>query len=332
MLYRAVRPLLFALPPERAHALALASLRGFARVMPRVAPRNPPIPLLGLQFPSRVGLAAGFDKNATAIEGLGRLGFGFVEVGTVTPRAQAGQGPPRLFRLRRSAALINRMGFPNDGAPAVAARLRQRRYAGILGVNIGKNADTPLDRAVDDYRECLRVLHGVADYVAVNVSSPNTQDLRTLQQPDRLDVLLAALLTERDALSRATGRRVPILVKVSPDLDAVALGEAAAVLQRLGVDGVIATNTTLTREGVASDPASGEDGGLSGPPLLPAALRVVRQLRSALGPALPIIGVGGIDTVAAGVAMRAAGADLIQLYTGLVYRGPSLVAALARAL
>jgi dihydroorotate dehydrogenase len=289
------------------------------------------IELLGLRFPNRVGLAAGFDKNAEAVDGIGRLGFGFIEVGTVTPRPQRGQPPPRLRRLPAAGALINRLGFPNEGAKAVAARLRRRRYRGIVGVNIGKNADTPVARAAHDYVSCLKSVHDVCDYVAVNVSSPNTPALRELHARNHLEPLLRALLTERTELRARAARPLPILLKVSPDLEDEALAQVAATVQEVGLDGVIATNTTVSRPGSAVI-APADAGGLSGAPLRPLSLAVVRKLRAHLGPSFPIIGVGGIDSSAAALDMRAAGADLVQLYTGLVFRGPALVADCVAAL
>lgn len=284
---------------------------------------------MGLRFANRVGLAAGFDKNGTAVDGLGALGFGFVEVGTVTPRPQAGQPRPRLFRLPASGALINRLGFPNDGAEKVAARLRHRKYRGIVGVNIGKNAVTPLARAVDDYVTCLRIVRPVADYVVVNVSSPNTVGLRELQSRNLLEPLLSALL---EARREAPGeRRPPLLLKISPDLSESELRDIAMLVRRLPLDGVVATNTTLSREGLPGS-AGAQTGGLSGRPLHALALRTVASLRTHLGPDVPIIGVGGIDSGRAARTMRTAGADLIQIYTGLIYRGPALVSECIRAL
>ena len=326
MLYSTLRPLFFTLDPEHAHRLALEAAR-VAGGLPGRRIAGSPVELMGLRFPNRVGLAAGFDKSAEAVDGLGRLGFGFIEVGTVTPRAQGGQPRPRLFRHASANALINRLGFPNEGAHAVAKRLRRRHYRGVLGVNIGKNADTPLDRALDDYVAGLRALHGVADYVAINISSPNTAALRDLHAPARLEPLLTGLLRERDVLLRGSGRRLPLLLKVSPDLDRAGLEDVARVVMRVNLDGLIATNTTVQR-GVAFE----QTGGLSGAPLHALALDVVTALRALVGPRLPIIGVGGIDSVAKALAMRAAGADLVQVYTGLVYRGPTLVRRLVRAL
>jgi dihydroorotate dehydrogenase len=324
--YRTLRPALFALEPERAHSLALQALRLAGRRGPRIR-AGAPIKCLGLRFPNRVGLAAGFDKNAIAVDGLGSLGFGFMEVGTVTPRAQPGQPAPRLFRLPAAMALINRLGFPNDGADVVAARLRHRKYRGVLGINIGKNASTPLDRAIDDYVSCMRSVRQAADYVVVNVSSRNTVGLRSLQSPQLLDPLLSALLQERGRTQH--GQPLPLLLKISPDLSEPKLQDIATLLKRLPLDGVVATNTTLRREDVGVS-TSTREGGLSGRPLRPLAIRTVGALRKFLGPGFPIIGVGGIDSVGAARAMRAAGADLIQIYTGLIYRGPALISQCVR--
>ena len=330
MLYSTLRPLFFALDPEHAHRLALEAARLASGLSGRRI-AGTPVELMGLRFPNRVGLAAGFDKSAEAVDGLGRLGFGLIEVGTVTARAQGGQPRPRLFRHASASALINRLGFPNDGAAAVAKRLRLRHYRGVLGVNIGKNADTPIDRALDDYVACLRALHAVADYVTVNISSPNTAALRDLHAPERLEPLLSGLLHERDRLLLGYARRLPLLLKVSPDLDRVALEGVARIAVRARIDGIVATNTTVQR-GAGLDASANQSGGLSGAPLHALALETVAALRKLVGPDMPIIGVGGIDSVAKALAMRDAGADLIQIYTGLVYRGPALVKRLVRAL
>jgi dihydroorotate dehydrogenase len=324
--YPALRPALFALDPERAHRLALAALK-LAPARHMRLTDGAGIERLGLRFPNPVGLAAGFDKNAVAVGGLGALGFGFIEVGTVTPRPQRGQPRPRLFRVPAAHALINRLGFPNDGAHAVAARLASRRYSGIVGVNIGKNADTPLAHALDDYLACARRLRAVADYLVVNVSSPNTPGLRELQTRERLEPILAAL---KDELARG-GRRVPLLAKLSPDLSPEELAGLAALARELPLDGLVAVNTTVGHTALAGGrerPA----GGLSGAPLKEPARSAVAALRAALGPGITIIGVGGIDSGAAARALVAAGADLVQLYTGLVYRGPALVRECRRAL
>ncbi len=331
MWYRPVRAALFSLEPERAHRLALTAVRLAARLPPPVRTPGTPLALMGLQFGNRVGLAAGFDKNAEAVDGLARLGFGFIEVGTVTPRPQAGKPLPRLFRIAARDALINRMGFPNVGAQVVVSRLQRRRYRGVLGVNIGKNADTPIARAVDDYVACLQMLGPVADYVAINVSSPNTASLRELQEPERLEPLLSALLSEREALARSSGRPLPLLLKISPDLEGEGRQAVATVARQLGIEGLIVANTTLQWARSADYDVEG-GGGLSGAPLHPLALSAVSAMRALLGPKPLIVGVGGIDSVEKALAMRRAGADLVQIYTGLIYRGPSLIARCASAL
>jgi dihydroorotate dehydrogenase len=327
--YPAVRRALFALDPEAAHALTLDALRiaGAAGCSVR---ESGSVDSMGLHFANPVGLAAGFDKNGVAVDGIGRLGFGFIEIGTVTPRAQPGQPRPRVFRLPAAGALINRLGFPSEGAEIVAARLRRHRFRGIVGVNIGKNADTPNERAIDDYMQAFRVLRSVADYIAVNVSSPNTPALRALQARERLGPLLSALLDERSTASPS--KPLPILVKISPDLDRPELTDLAGLLKSLSIDGVIATNTTVERPSTLNDVHRAALGGLSGRPLHAGALRTVSALRKMLGPKYPIIGVGGVDSAESAEAMRAAGANLIQLYTGLVYRGPAVVAECVRAL
>lgn len=329
-LYPKIRPALFAIDPERAHRLGLEALKAWGR-LPRRSLPGVPVEMLGLRFPNRLGLAAGFDKNAEAVDGIGRLGFGFIEVGTVTPRPQRGQPPPRLHRLPTAGALINRLGFPNEGAKAVAARLRRRRYRGIVGVNIGKNADTPIAQAAHDYVSCLTAVHDVCDYVAINISSPNTPALRDLHARAYLEPLLRTLLAKRDSLRKTSARALPVLLKLSPDLDDAAIEEVAATVRAIGLDGVIATNTTVQRPGSTAAGVA-IHGGLSGAPLRALSLDVVAKLRAQLGSSLPIIGVGGIDSPATALAMRAAGADLVQLYTGLVFKGPSLVAECVAAL
>ncbi|HUK01380.1 MAG TPA: quinone-dependent dihydroorotate dehydrogenase [Steroidobacteraceae bacterium] len=333
-MYRVLRPLLFALDAERAHDLTLALLRtapafALAQLTARAADEHP-IECLGLAFRNRIGLAAGFDKNATCIDALGALGFGFLEIGTVTARPQAGNPRPRVFRIPQAQALINRMGFPNDGAALVSARLAARRYRGICGVNIGKNASTALEAAPAEYAACLESVYPHADYVAVNVSSPNTSGLRALQEETLLIPLLESLLEARQRLQQRSGRRVPLLVKLSPDLSPEELASSAAVIVSLKLDGIIATNSTLQRPHMAGLPQAREAGGLSGRPLLEVALASVRAWRAALGPQFAIIGAGGIDCAAAARSMFEAGANLIQIYTGLVYRGPRLIADLAR--
>ena len=334
-LYPVVRPLLFKLDPEQAHGLTLSSLRTAHQLHLLPKPREAaPLELMGLPFANRVGLAAGLDKNGEFIDALAALGFGFIEIGTVTPRPQAGRDRPRLFRLTSSTALINRMGFPNHGADVIAARLRKRRFRGVLGVNIGKNADTPLESAVDDYVACYRMLAPLADYIAVNVSSPNTKDLRRLQQSDHLRPILEALRQEAGQLMQRSGRRIPLLAKISPDLSEEEIAEFAQLLIELRIDGVIATNTTVSRpadvvrrEGLLTD----EQGGLSGAPVLDLSLRAIRTLRATSQGHLTIIGVGGITRGSDASAMLEAGADLVQVYTGLIYRGPALVNELIRA-
>jgi dihydroorotate dehydrogenase len=288
-------------------------------------PAHAGVNLMGLHFPNRVGLAAGFDKNAHDIDSLGRLGFGFIEVGTVTPRPQPGNPRPNLLRLPADEALINRLGFNNEGATAAARRLQARRYRGICGVNIGKNFDTPVEDSAKDYALCLRTVYGVADYVTINVSSPNTPGLRGLQHPGALRPLLLELADLREQLQPVHARRIPLLVKLSPDLSDDELAGVARQLVELPVDGVVATNTTISRPAALKSPRSVEAGGLSGRPLHPRSVAVVSTLRASLGADFPIVGVGGIVCPEQGAQTRAAGADLLQLYTGLIYRGPALI-------
>jgi dihydroorotate dehydrogenase len=330
--YDFARPWLFKLDPEVAHALTLGALWLGLAPWQDEREAHSPVDVMGLKFPNRVGLAAGFDKNAVAVHGLAKLGFGFIEVGTVTPRPQRGNPRPRVFRLPQAHALINRLGFPNHGLDIIVARLSQQRAGIVCGVNIGKNATTPLDLAAADYVTCLRGVYDVADYVTLNVSSPNTRGLRSLQEPLRLRPMLSILLDERERLRSASGRHVPIAVKLSPDLSRQELEEIATLLATVGVDAVMAVNTTVARDGLADVPQAEEGGGLSGAPLFRHSLAVVRTLRQLLGPNYPIIGVGGIESAERALQMRAAGADLVQIYTGLVYRGPALVRAIARAL
>jgi dihydroorotate dehydrogenase len=334
-LYPLVRPLLFALPPELAHGATLAALRlahrlGLLSAL-QGAQDSASVTLMGLKFPNRLGIAAGLDKNGTAVDALGALGFGFIEVGTVTPRPQRGNPRPRLFRLKRDGALINRMGFPNEGAIAMRDSLHRRSYLGICGINIGKNAGRPLDEAASVYVSCVETLYEFADYFAVNISSPNTAELRQLQRPDRLQALIDSLLDARLRQQRIHGRFVPMLVKLTADLDADDLILAARIAQQGGIDGLIVSNTTVAREGLR-DPKQREEGGLSGAPLLSRALDAVRNTRGEVGASYPVVGVGGIASAADGHAMRAAGADLVQIYTGLIYRGPALVNELRSAL
>ena len=334
--YAAVRPLLFRLDPEMAHHLTLRALRvihdaGLSLLFAQARVHDP-VQLMGLHFPNRIGLAAGLDKNGEAIDALAAMGFGFIEVGTVTPRPQPGNPKPRMFRLAPAHALINRMGFNNEGLEAFLHNVRTSRREVPLGLNIGKNATTPIAQALDDYRAGLRAVHAHADYVTVNVSSPNTKDLRQLQSDQALDDLLAGLDEERDRLAQAQGRRAPLLIKIAPDLEPGQIEGLAAAVLRHRVDGVIATNTTVSRGGVEGLRHADEAGGLSGAPLRDRATAVVAQLRHHLGPEIPIIGVGGILQASDAVEKIRAGANLVQIYTGLIYRGPTLVADCAAAL
>nr|WP_298721603.1 quinone-dependent dihydroorotate dehydrogenase [uncultured Steroidobacter sp.] len=327
-LYPLIRPLLFSLEGERAHEVTFSMLETAHKLGLLGTHESRPeqgVTLMGLRFPNRVGLAAGLDKNAHHIDALGALGFGFIEAGTVTAQPQAGNARPRLFRLPEAAALINRMGFPNEGAEVIAQRLAQRKFKGPCGINIGKNATTPLEDAARNYVECFRVVAPHADYVTVNVSSPNTANLRQLQQVDQLRPILDALLEARVQLTSSSGKQLPILVKVSPDLSSEDLAAIARLVRELRIDGVIATNTTITREVVKGVPNSEQQGGLSGAPIRSLALQSIPVLREHLGQQVPLIAVGGIDSGAAAVAALQAGADLIQIYTGLIYRGPKLV-------
>ncbi|MDO5290371.1 MAG: quinone-dependent dihydroorotate dehydrogenase [Pseudomonadota bacterium] len=345
--YSLARAALFTLDAEAAHEHMLALLARGAGTPLAMAWRQgrvqDPVVLAGLHFPNRVGLAAGLDKNARAIDAFAEMGFGFVEVGTVTPLAQPGNPKPRIFRLPQKNALINRLGFNNDGLQAFihnvkssrfhsCSRLPDKRESMILGLNIGKNAATPIERATDDYLTCLAGVYPYADYVTVNISSPNTKNLRDLQSDAALDALLSALKSRQGELAAEHGRHVPLFLKIAPDLDESQVHAIADALRRHGMDGVIATNTTLSREAVAGLPHADEAGGLSGAPVLTASNRVIAQLRAALGPGFPIIGVGGILSAADAVAKIKAGADVVQLYTGLVYQGPPLVRQVAQAL
>ena len=321
-LYALARPLLFSLDPETAHRVTL-QLAGF---LPYAAVPPCPVRALGLQFPNPVGLAAGLDKNAEHIDALAKLGFGFIEVGTVTPRPQAGNPRPRLFRLPQAQALINRFGFNNVGVDAFLRNVVRSRYRGILGINIGRNADTPPERAADDYELCLDKVYSHASYVAVNISSPNTRGLRDLQQKDQVENLLARLSTRRERLAKRHGKHVPLVLKVAPDLVPGQVSGIANAVRRHGIEGVIATNTSVSREGVEGLPHANEAGGLSGKPLRERATRVLKLLESELRNEATLIGAGGIFTQSDAREKIAAGASLVQLYTGLIYRGPGLVA------
>ena len=287
---------------------------------------------MGLRFANPVGLAAGLDKDGDYIEALAALGFGFIEVGTVTPRPQTGNPRPRLFRLPKARAIINRMGFNNRGVDYLVERVRRSRYRGVLGINIGKNFDTPVERAAEDYLIALRKVYPHASYIAVNISSPNTPNLRRLQEHDALLELLRSLKAEQGRLSNQHDRHVPLAVKIAPDLSAEAVADVGALIRDQGIDAVIATNTTLDHSAVATLPHGNEAGGLSGGPLMVRSTEVVRQLRAVLGNAVPIIAVGGILSGADAVAKREAGATLVQLYSGFIYRGPILIDEVVAAL
>ncbi len=329
-MYSLARPLLFTLDAERAHGAGLSALELAYRTgtTALLAGRVSPLPstVFGLNFPNPVGLAAGLDKNGEHIEALFALGFGFVEIGTVTPRPQQGNPTPRLFRLPRHNAIINRMGFNNDGVDTLVRNVgRVRHRAGPLGINIGKNKDTPNEDALSDYLHCMERVYPLADYITVNISSPNTAGLRELQEEQALQRLVAGLREAQEQLAAKHGRRVPMLVKVAPDLSDRDIDAAARVLSELSVDGVIATNTTINRQSVETDPLSREAGGLSGAPLLGQSTLVLRRLRARLSETIPLIGVGGIQSGADAVAKMSAGAALVQCYSGLIFRGPALI-------
>ncbi len=334
--YSLLRPILFGLDAERAHdttleMIALADAFGLP-LRCRPDQHNPPVTVMGLQFPNRVGLAAGLDKNGIAVDGLARLGFGFLEVGTVTPRPQPGNPKPRLFRLIDHSAIINRMGFNNGGIDGLLSNLVQTSYKGVLGINIGKNATTPIEHATDDYLICLNKAYPRASYVAVNISSPNTKNLRQLQGESELDALLGALKARQGELAQEHGRYVPLALKIAPDLEDGQITQIADALRRHCIDAVIATNTTLSRDGVESSPLASETGGLSGAPLFDKSTAVVKKLAVALGGELPIIAAGGIDSAAKAQAKIQAGAALVQIYSGLIFRGPSLIKECIKAL
>ncbi len=329
-MYKLARPFLFGFDAERAHGLGLTAIETAYRTgtIPLLARPPQPLPtrLLGLTFPNPVGLAAGLDKNGAHVEALFGLGFGFVEVGTVTPRPQPGNPKPRMFRLPAHQAVINRLGFNNEGVDALVRNIgRTRRRNGVLGINIGKNKDTSNERAASDYLFCLERVYPLADYITVNISSPNTAGLRELQEEQALRQLIGSLRDAQEDLAAQHGRRVPMLVKLAPDLSDDDIDAVARVLGDLEVDGVIATNTTVSRISVQDDPLAHETGGLSGAPLMNQSTLVLRRLRTRLPDRIPLIGVGGILSGADAVAKMAAGASLVQVYSGLVYRGPELI-------
>jgi dihydroorotate dehydrogenase len=339
LLYALARPLLFSLDPETAHNLTLRNLRRAQSLGLAPAGSKPaadPRTVMGITFPNPVGLAAGLDKDGAYIDGLAALGFGSIEIGTVTPRAQAGNPKPRMFRLPAKHAIINRMGFNNGGVDAFVANVQASRFyqerQGVLGLNIGKNADTPIERAADDYLHCLRKVYPYASYVTVNISSPNTKNLRQLQGASELDALLSQLKAEQARLADEYGHYVPLTLKIAPDIDGDQIREIAGALLRHKIDGVIATNTTLNRRDVEGLRHATEAGGLSGAPVFDLSNIVIRALKKELGDEIPIIGVGGIMRGADAKAKIAAGAQLVQLYSGLIYAGPALVRECADAL
>ncbi|MFZ6774682.1 quinone-dependent dihydroorotate dehydrogenase [Undibacterium sp. SXout7W] len=339
LLYSLARPLLFAMEPEKAHHLTLPALQRIARLglggfigKPAEDART----VMGVRFPNPVGLAAGLDKEGAYIDGLAAIGFGSIEIGTVTPRAQPGNPTPRMFRLPKAEAIINRMGFNNGGVDAFVHNVQASRFyqekQGVLGLNIGKNADTPIERAAEDYLHCLSKVYPYASYVTVNISSPNTKNLRQLQGANELDALLSQLKEAQQRLADQHKRYVPVALKIAPDIDAEQIKTIAEALLRHQIDGVIATNTTITRDAVQGLPHAEEAGGLSGKPVFELSNRVIRALKSELGDALPIIGVGGIFSGADAATKMQAGASLVQVYSGLIYQGPGLIKECAAAL
>jgi dihydroorotate dehydrogenase len=332
MLYNIARPLLFSLDAETAHEFTLASLHLAGRILPAAKPTAAePVEVMGLSFPNRIGLAAGLDKNGEAIDGLALIGFGFIEIGTITPRPQPGNPRPRMFRLPEVRGIINRMGFNNHGVDTLVANVQHAKFKGILGINIGKNFDTPIENAADDYLICLDKVYAHASYVTVNISSPNTKNLRQLQGESELDDLLGKLKAAQTRLADTHGRYVPLTLKIAPDLEPEQVINIADALRRHRIDGVIATNTTISRDKVQGIRYGEQQGGLSGAPVFEASTAVVRQLAQALGGELPIIAAGGVLDGRGAKAKIDAGASLVQLYSGLVYRGPALVRECVRA-
>lgn len=326
-MYQLLRSLLFLLEPETAHHVTLAALRYIPEFCFK-KPQGEPIEVMGLEFPHPVGLAAGLDKNGDYLDALAKLGFAFIELGTVTPRPQEGNPKPRLFRIPEAQAIINRMGFNNHGVDALVANVKNARYQGVLGINIGKNKDTPLEKAVDDYLYCLRKVYLHASYVTINISSPNTPDLRQLQQGGYFKGLINELREEQLQLADQYQRYVPLVVKVSPDETEETLKQIADVIVSLGIDGIIATNTTCARDTVSALPHGTEQGGLSGRPLASSSTHCLRVLKEIVGDEVTLMGVGGIDSPAIASEKLEAGASLLQVYSGLIYQGPGLVRAI----
>ncbi len=334
MLYSLARAALFRLDPEVAHDLALKSLATLgpaAALLGAGADHDESLTVMGIRFPNPVGLAAGLDKNGEYIDALAALGFGFLEIGTVTPRPQPGNARPRMFRLVEHEAIINRLGFNNQGVERLLRNVERASFSGVLGINIGKNFDTPNDRAASDYLLCLDAVYARASYVAVNISSPNTQNLRELQSSERLDELLSALMERRDALAARHGATKPLLVKIAPDLDDAQIASIAALAVTHRVDGLIATNTTVSRDAVAGHSHASQAGGLSGRPLFGPSTKVLSKLAAEVQGRVPLVGVGGIMDGADARAKIEAGASLVQIYTGFIYDGPQLIAQARKA-
>ncbi|MFV5405409.1 MULTISPECIES: quinone-dependent dihydroorotate dehydrogenase [unclassified Acinetobacter] len=326
MLYSLARPLLFSLAPERAHELTLSLLKSSHKMgLMRQNVAAKPVTCMGIEFPNPVGLAAGLDKNGAYIDALASQGFGFIEIGTITPRPQAGNPHPRLFRLPQAKAIINRMGFNNDGVDQLVENVKVAKFKGILGINIGKNADTPVEKAVDDYLICLEKVYNYASYITVNISSPNTKNLRSLQSGDALTELLETLKNRQLELAQEYQHYVPLVLKVAPDLDNSDIAFIAKQLLRFKIDGLIVTNTTLSREGVEGLEHAEEAGGLSGAPVFEKSTACLAAFAAVLKGQIPLIGVGGILSGADAAAKKHAGASLVQIYSGLIYTGPKLV-------
>ena len=334
-MYRLLRHLLFTLPTETSHHLSLAAINGLHRLglsnLVASKEQSQAVTIMGIDFPNRVGLAAGLDKNGDYIDGLAALGFGFIEIGTITPLPQPGNPQPRLFRLPDAQAIINRMGFNNKGVDYLVDQVKQSRYKGVLGINIGKNKNTPADKAVDDYLICMRKVYQYADYITVNLSSPNTPGLRDLQFGEPLENLLAQLKQEQQLLADQHARYVPLTVKIAPDMADTDIEQVAAAFLQYGIDGVIATNTTISRDAVKELPHGDEMGGLSGAPLTHHSTAVIKKFAKALGGNIPIIGVGGIVNGNDAAEKIAAGASLVQIYSGFIYQGPALISASIKA-
>ena len=329
-MYSTLRPLLFSLEPEAAHGLTLYALgvaqrSNLMRFVAQPPPADLPVRAFGIDFPNPVGLAAGLDKNGEHLDALGALGFGFIEIGTVTPRPQSGNPKPRMFRLPEHEAIINRMGFNNSGVDALVRNVEQAQWRGVLGINIGKNKDTPNERAADDYLACLERVYPLASYVTVNVSSPNTPGLRDLQEGDSLQRLIASLMEAREKLAAQHGARKPMLLKIAPDLDAAQMDAVASALAGSGIDGLICTNTTIDRNDITGALHANEQGGLSGKPLFEQSTAVLRSMAQRLGDHIPLVGVGGVLTGSDATDKITAGAKLVQIYSGMIYRGPWLI-------